>query len=302
VTSRQAKRGAVAGDIAVTPEQLRLISAKMELGAEEVEAILSRLSNHVAPVRSEWAGPAQAYFDAFWDQSLQEANDLRKVLVGMATLTKSAATAYEETDQRIAESFSEFRIKPHAAQASLDDDDEILVASGPELLDIAGDQSAIDRFEGEPENEAVIALEVLLEVDETLTAEASWSEIATDEAVAEVEVPDAEDAAIEDDDQSASSSKANGRLPWVRFITKSARPEAGDSAVRPRVPERRFKTSDPALKPGTRLCRLCFTVVSLEPDIIEKTATHDYVRCPHCGNSFPVRHGDCEMANQELSQ
>ena len=107
----------MAGEIAVTPERLRAISAKMKSGAKEVEEILSRLSTHVAPVRSEWTGPAQAYFNAFWDQSLHDANDLRTVLVGMATLTETAATAYEATEQRIAESFGEFRNSPNTTFA-----------------------------------------------------------------------------------------------------------------------------------------------------------------------------------------
>jgi WXG100 family type VII secretion target len=292
----------MAGNIAVTPDGLRAISAKMESGAEEVEAILSRLSTHVAPVRSEWTGPAQAYFNAFWDQSLHDANDLRRVLVGIATLTESAAAAYEATDRRIAESFNEFRKSPDISIANVDDDDESLVATGPDLLEIAGDWPAIDGLEGGLENETVAAQAAPSEGDETLTGSAPDPQIAVGDGVANVEVSEIGDAPIEAADQAEGSSKTNGRLPWVRFITKSARPEAGDSVVRPRVPERRFKTSDPALRPGARLCRLCFTVVSLEPGLIEKTATHDYVRCPHCGNSFPVRHGDCDMAGQEMSQ
>jgi hypothetical protein len=58
--------------------------------------------------------------------------------------------------------------------------------------------------------------------------------------------------------------------------------------------ERRFKASDPDLKPGSRLCRLCFRIVDLEPGHIETTPMYVYVRCPHCENSFPIRHSDIE--------
>jgi WXG100 family type VII secretion target len=300
VNSRQAKGVVVAGEIAVTPHQLRAISAKMKSGAKEVEEILSRLSNHVAPVRSEWTGPAQAYFNAFWDQSLHDANDLRSILVGMATLTETAATAYEATERRIAESFGEFRNSPNTVFADSDNDAKNATENGTQLIDSAGVESATGLLQEEPENEAVAALEELDQGDETLRGSISSSEIATDDGFASVETTEIEDGSIDFDDQSTAPSKANGRLPWARFITKSSRSEAGDADVGGKVPERRFKTSDPALKPGTRLCRLCFTVVSLEPDLIEKTATHDYVRCPHCGNSFPVRHED--VAGQELSQ
>jgi WXG100 family type VII secretion target len=290
----------MAGEIAVTPESLRGISEKMKLGAKEVDEILSRLSNHVAPVRSEWTGPAQAYFNAFWDQSQHDASDLRSVLVGLATLTETAATAYEATEQRIAESFGDFRTNPDAAQTNADSAGETLVWSGLKLVDTADVQPTIDAFPGEAEAGAVTSLEGPSESHEILTSDASNFEIATGNESANVETTLIEDERIEVADPSEGASKANGRLPWSRFITKSARSEVGDAVVRPRVPERRFKTSDPALRPGSRLCRLCFTVVSIEPGFIERTATHDYVRCPHCGNSFPVRHGDLE--NQELNQ
>jgi hypothetical protein len=63
-----------------------------------------------------------------------------------------------------------------------------------------------------------------------------------------------------------------------------------DASVR----ERRFHTSDPSLEPGTRLCRVCFRIVDLEPEYLETTDMYVYVRCPHCGCSFPIRHSDAE--------
>ena len=58
--------------------------------------------------------------------------------------------------------------------------------------------------------------------------------------------------------------------------------------------ERRFKTSDPELKPGSRLCRICLRIVVLESGYIETTPMFVYVRCPHCRKSFPIRHSDIE--------
>jgi hypothetical protein len=78
-------------------------------------------------------------------------------------------------------------------------------------------------------------------------------------------------------------------------MTRSAHDsESGVTMTDTRRHERRFKTSDPELKPGSRLCRLCFTVVVLEPAFIETTPMHVYVCCPHCGRSFPIRHSDVE--------
>lgn len=98
-----------------------------------------------------------------------------------------------------------------------------------------------------------------------------------------------------DSGPSEGRPKGPARLPWTRFMTKAAHDsENGDVRIGARLHERRFKTSDPALRSGTRLCRLCFTVVVLEPEYIETTTSNVFVRCPHCGRSFPIRRSDVE--------
>jgi hypothetical protein len=56
--------------------------------------------------------------------------------------------------------------------------------------------------------------------------------------------------------------------------------------------ERRFRPWDPDLKPGSMPCRLCLRIVAPGSESIETTDLHVYVRCPECGNSFPIRHSD----------
>jgi DNA-directed RNA polymerase subunit RPC12/RpoP len=58
-----------------------------------------------------------------------------------------------------------------------------------------------------------------------------------------------------------------------------------------RLRERRFRLSAPSRVPE---CRLCWRTVILAPERIEATEQHVYVRCPHCGGSFPIRHSDIE--------
>ena len=55
--------------------------------------------------------------------------------------------------------------------------------------------------------------------------------------------------------------------------------------------DRRFKIAAPSL---THLCRLCWRTVVLDPEDIEMTELHVYVRCPKCGGSFPIRHTDLD--------
>jgi hypothetical protein len=57
------------------------------------------------------------------------------------------------------------------------------------------------------------------------------------------------------------------------------------------VGNRRFRPSVRSLTPD---CRLCWRTVVLEPHHLEVTEQHVYVRCPHCGGSFPIRHSDVE--------
>jgi hypothetical protein len=55
--------------------------------------------------------------------------------------------------------------------------------------------------------------------------------------------------------------------------------------------DRRFRAASPSLTPE---CRLCWRTVVLEPQHVEATEQHVYVRCPHCRGSFPIRHTDFE--------
>lgn len=62
-----------------------------------------------------------------------------------------------------------------------------------------------------------------------------------------------------------------------------------------RLHDRRFRTVQASLKPGSRLCRLCLRVVVLEPEYIEMTELYIYLRCPYCRGSFPIRRSDLEI-------
>ena len=257
--------------IAVTPEKLREISTKMNSGAADVRAILSRLADNVAPVRSEWVGTAQSQFNTLWDQLQLDASGLNSVLTGIAKLTQNAASAYEAAEQSIARAFDEFRVEKDPFALEIAESDIVAEAEG-NLVEVAEvELVAIDVAEADG----------LIEV---AGAEGGL-----------VEVVEAEGELNRDSGGLADRPKSSMRLPWTRFISKAAHdPGTGEFMIGTRRHERRFKTSDPALKPGTRLCRLCFTVVILEPQYIETTDTHVYICCPHCSGSFPVRHSDVE--------
>lgn len=64
--------------------------------------------------------------------------------------------------------------------------------------------------------------------------------------------------------------------------------------------DRRFRGWDSSVAPGTRPCRICMRIVTLDPAQIERTYLHVYARCPECEVSFPIRHSDVALvAGQE---
>jgi WXG100 family type VII secretion target len=257
----------MARGIEVTPERLREVSAQMSTGAADVGAVLARLSRDVAPVRSEWAGAAQEHFNTLWDRLQHDATDLDAVLNGIAKLTESAAAAYEATELSIAQAFDTFRAERVVVPGVSGGTAESLVAMA-EIDDISAQ---------------------LNEIEDALSDTVPTSETAEIDEPAEIDK-----SHVDEDGLSLEQPKASARLPWTRFMTKGAHGSEPQISIEGRRRERRFKTSDPNLKPGTRLCRLCFTVVALEPEFIEKTETHVYVCCPYCGRSFPIRQSDVE--------
>ena len=289
--------------IAVTPERLREISAQMSTGAADVEAILSRLSRDVAPVRSEWVGAAKVQFNSLWDQLQHDAGGLHSVLTGIAKLTECAATAYEATEQNIVNSFDEFLIRPGVVRAVASEPVEPAepaavvdagVGNGLDHSDVVEGwpPAAVEQLVEQSQGEIDEITERFNQIQEALGTTQSESK---SESVDELVVTKTEDSAVDDTDSSEGRSKAGVRMPWARFMTKAVHEsKVREVKIEGKTRERRFKSSDPAVRPGSRLCRLCFTVVAIEREYIETTDMHVYLCCPNCGQSFPIRHSDSE--------
>jgi WXG100 family type VII secretion target len=308
--------------ISVTPQWLREISAQMNGGASDVEAILARLASDVAPVRTEWIGAAQAQFNFLWDHLQRDASGLRSALTGIAQLTQTAAAAYEMTEETIAKSFDHFRIErdlEHAITGVFDEARQRDDLAG--ALGLTEGPFDLEAVESDASSAAAVADTVVTGTDvpdtsvtETrvadtavkktkgtdtkatepaVTATGATAADVTEAAVTETAVTEAGDDLTEEVASSEGRTKGTFRPPWARFTAKAVpETETATATGGSRVRERRFKTSDPNLRPGTRLCRLCFTVVVIEPEYIEKTDMHVFLHCPHCERSFPIRHSD----------
>jgi 6 kDa early secretory antigenic target len=91
--------------IRVTPEQLGALSARVGAGSESISAELHALASTLAPLGSDWAGVAQARFQALWDEWQHSAQGLREALSGISQVLAQAGTHYAEAERAIAASF-----------------------------------------------------------------------------------------------------------------------------------------------------------------------------------------------------
>src|SRR5579875_3759231 len=94
-----------AGFIRVTPEQLNSVAGQLNAGASTIEGTLAQLAGNVAPLGSDWAGTAQARFQALWEQWQTSSRSLHQALVEIGQLMNQAGTAYDTNEQQIAASF-----------------------------------------------------------------------------------------------------------------------------------------------------------------------------------------------------
>jgi WXG100 family type VII secretion target len=95
----------VAGTIRVTPEQLQGVSGQLNAGAGSIEGTLAQLSGNVAPLGSDWAGPAQGRFLALWEQWQTSSRQLHQALLEIGQLMGRAAVAYDSNEQQVASIF-----------------------------------------------------------------------------------------------------------------------------------------------------------------------------------------------------
>ena len=65
--------------------------------------------------------------------------------------------------------------------------------------------------------------------------------------------------------------------------------------------ELRERRSWPSTPLVVRECRLCWRILIIDQHHIETTERHVYVRCDHCGGSFPIRHSDVEALSPKAS-
>ena len=89
----------------VSPEQLQLAASQVERGAAKIKAAVDDVMRVIDAIASDWSGGAQQQFSSLCQSWANSANELDKSVIGIATLMKNAAEAYEEAEAQVSRLF-----------------------------------------------------------------------------------------------------------------------------------------------------------------------------------------------------
>lgn len=87
--------------ITVTSEDLTAQCNQVGRGADEVGAILDRLTQEISNLASSWEGAASSAFQQRWQEWQAGARQITDAMIAMGGFLGEAAMAYEENEQRL---------------------------------------------------------------------------------------------------------------------------------------------------------------------------------------------------------
>ncbi|RIJ63141.1 MULTISPECIES: WXG100 family type VII secretion target [unclassified Rummeliibacillus] len=95
----------MAGQIRMTPEQLRNDAKRYGTSSAQIEAILTDLSNLQDKFRSEWEGKAFEQFDVQFEQLRPKVQQFSKLLEEIQGQLQTTANAVEQHDLELSRNF-----------------------------------------------------------------------------------------------------------------------------------------------------------------------------------------------------
>ena len=95
----------MAGQIRMTPEQLRNDAKRYGTSSAQIEAILTDLSNLQDKFRSEWEGKAFEQFDVQFEQLTPKVQQFSKLLEEIQGQLQTTANAVEQHDLELSRNF-----------------------------------------------------------------------------------------------------------------------------------------------------------------------------------------------------
>lgn len=87
--------------ITVQSEDLHQQSAQVNSGAQEVDAILTRLTGQIQNLAASWDGAASQAFQERWQEWQTGAQQVRQAMESMGQFLTEAGHAYERTEDEL---------------------------------------------------------------------------------------------------------------------------------------------------------------------------------------------------------
>ena len=95
----------MAGQIRMTPEQMRQRSGEVRHQGETFQGVIDRMQSIINELQTEWEGQASRAFAEQFDRLKPAFNDMRRLIDDIGTQLNATANAVEQLDQEIASKF-----------------------------------------------------------------------------------------------------------------------------------------------------------------------------------------------------
>jgi WXG100 family type VII secretion target len=96
----------MAGQIRISPDQMRSRAGEYRVEADNVGDVISRMDSLLSALQSEWEGSASQAYEARFNELRPGFVQAQELINEIATSLDQTAAALEETDSNIASSFS----------------------------------------------------------------------------------------------------------------------------------------------------------------------------------------------------
>ena len=95
----------MAGQIRMTPDQMRQRSAEVRTQGETFQDVINRMQNIINELQTEWEGESSRAFAEQFNRLKPAFNDMRQLIDDIGTQLNSTAVAVEQLDRDIAGKF-----------------------------------------------------------------------------------------------------------------------------------------------------------------------------------------------------
>ena len=95
----------MAGQIRLTPEQMRQRAGEVRTQGETFQDVINRMQNIINELNTEWEGAASRAFDEQFTRLKPSFNDMRRLIDDIGSQLDATANSIEQLDNEIASRF-----------------------------------------------------------------------------------------------------------------------------------------------------------------------------------------------------